>query len=74
MPDFLCNVGAAGGVFLPPGRYYVSVDSGPRLLHGTLARRPYRLRSWVNDVRPPNIDADHETDLRGPPDDRRARA
>ena len=28
MPDFLFNVGAAGAVFLPPQRYFVSVDSG----------------------------------------------
>ena len=34
MPDFLFNVGAAGGVFLPAGRYYVSVDSGRDLFTG----------------------------------------
>ena len=28
LPDFLYSIGAAGGVFLPPGRYFVSVDSG----------------------------------------------
>ena len=55
MPDFLFNVGAAGGVFLPPGRYYVSVDSGHDLFSGRPLHGPYTLRSWVNDVRPPNI-------------------
>ena len=55
MPDFLRNVGAAGGVFLPPGRYYVSVDSGRDFFTGRSLAGPYRLRSWVNDVRPPNI-------------------
>ncbi len=55
MPDFLFNVGAAGGVFLPPGRYYVSVDSGRDLFTGRSLAGPYVLRSWVNDVRPPNI-------------------
>ena len=55
MPDFLFNVGAAGGVFLPPGRYYVSVDSGRDLFSGRSLAGAYRLRSWVNDVRPPNV-------------------
>ena len=56
MPDFLRNVGAAGGVFLPPGRYYVSVDSGRDFFTGRSLAGPYRLRSWVNDVKPPNIE------------------
>jgi minor extracellular serine protease Vpr len=55
MPDFLFNVGAAGGVFLPAGRYYVSVDSGRDLFTGRSLAGPYTLRSWVNDVKPPNI-------------------
>jgi hypothetical protein len=55
MPDFLFNVGAAGGVFLPPGRYYVSVDSGRDLFTGRSLAGRYTLRSWVNDVRPPNV-------------------
>jgi minor extracellular serine protease Vpr len=55
MPDFLFNTGAAGGVFLPPGRYFVSVDSGRDLFSGRSLAGPYRLRSWVNDVRPPNV-------------------
>jgi minor extracellular serine protease Vpr len=55
MPDFLFNVGAAGGVFLPPGRYYVSVDSGRDPFSGRSLAGRYTLRSWVNDVRPPNV-------------------
>ena len=55
MPDFLMNVGAAGAVFVPPGRYYVSVDSGRDLFTGRSLAGPFVLRSWVNDVRPPNI-------------------
>ena len=38
LPDFLYSIGAAGGVFLPPGRYYVSVDSGRDLFTRALAR------------------------------------
>jgi hypothetical protein len=55
LPDFLYSVGAAGGVFLPPGRYYVSVDSGRDLLTGRSLAGRYTLRSWVNDVRPPTV-------------------
>ncbi len=39
LPDFLYSIGAAGGVFLPPGKYYVSVDSGRDLVHRPFARR-----------------------------------
>jgi hypothetical protein len=55
MPDFLSNVGAAGGIFLPAGRYYVSVDSGRDLFSGRSLAGPYVLRSWVDDVRPPTV-------------------
>jgi hypothetical protein len=55
MPDFLFNTGTAGGVFLPAGRYYVSVDSGRNLFTGRPLAGKYTLRSWVNDVKPPNI-------------------
>ena len=55
LPDFLYSVGAAGGVFLPPGRYYVSVDSGRDLFTGRSLAGRYTLRSWVNDVRPPTV-------------------
>ncbi len=55
LPDFLYSIGAAGGVFLPPGRYYVSVDSGRDLFTGRSLAGPYTLRSWVNDVKPPTV-------------------
>jgi subtilisin family serine protease len=55
LPDFLYSFGAAGGVFLPPGRYYVSVDSGRDLFTGRPLAGRYTLRSWVNDVRPPTV-------------------
>jgi hypothetical protein len=55
LPDFLYSIGAAGGVFLPPGRYYVSVDSGRDLFTGRPLAGPYVLRSWVNDVKPPVV-------------------
>ncbi|HLF68255.1 MAG TPA: S8 family serine peptidase [Gaiellaceae bacterium] len=55
MPDFAFSIGASGGVFLPPGRYYVSVDSGRDLFTGRSLAGPYELRSWVNDVRPPVV-------------------
>jgi subtilisin family serine protease len=55
MPDFIFNVGAAGVVFPPAGRYYVVVDSGrDPFTNRSLAGR-YVLRSWVNDVKPPNV-------------------
>ena len=55
LPDFLYSIGAAGGVFLPPGRYYVSVDSGRDLFTGRSLGGRYTLRSWVNDVKPPTV-------------------
>jgi minor extracellular serine protease Vpr len=55
LPDFLYSIGTAGGVFLPPGRYFVSVDSGRDLFSGRSLAGPYTLRSWVNDVRPPTV-------------------
>jgi hypothetical protein len=55
MPDFLFSIGASGGVFLPPGRYFVSVDSGRDPFSGRSLAGPYTLRSWVNDVRPPRV-------------------
>ena len=39
LPDFSTRSALRGGVFLPPGRYYVSVDSGRDLFTGQLARR-----------------------------------
>ena len=55
LPDFLYSIGTAGGVFLPPGRYFVSVDSGRDLFNGRPLAGRYTLRSWVNDVRPPTV-------------------
>jgi minor extracellular serine protease Vpr len=55
LPDFLYSIGAAGGVFLPPGRYYISVDSGRDLFSGRALAGRYTLRSWINDVRPPTV-------------------
>jgi minor extracellular serine protease Vpr len=55
MPDFLFSIGASGGVFLPAGRYYVSVDSGRDLFTGKPLHGPFVLRSWVNDVKPPKV-------------------
>jgi hypothetical protein len=55
LPDFLYSIGAAGGVFLPPGRYYVSVDSGRDLFTARPLAGRYTLRSWVNDVKPPVV-------------------
>jgi hypothetical protein len=55
LPDFLYSIGASGGVFLPAGRYYVSVDSGRDLFTGRSLAGPYVLRSWVNDVKPPVV-------------------
>ncbi len=56
MPDFLFSIGASGGVFLPAGRYYVSVDSGRDPFTGKPQHGPYVLRSWVNDVKPPRVE------------------
>jgi hypothetical protein len=55
LPDFLYSIGASGGVFLPAGRYYVSVDSGHDAFSGRPQAGPFVLRSWVNDVKPPNV-------------------
>ena len=43
-------------MFLPAGRYYVSVDSGHDLFTGRSLAGPYTLRSWVNDVKPPRVE------------------
>ena len=55
LPDFLYSIGTSGGVFLPPGRYYVSVDSGRDPFTGRPLAGPYVIRSWVNDVKPPTV-------------------
>jgi subtilisin family serine protease len=67
LPDFLYSIGAAGSVFLPPGRYYVSVDSGRDLFSGRSLAGPYTLRAWVNDVKPPVVKVLTKTLSRGRP-------
>ena len=55
MYDFSTDIGAAGASFPKVQRFYVSVDSGSdAFTHRALPGR-YVLRSWVNDVRPPQI-------------------
>jgi minor extracellular serine protease Vpr len=51
--DFGLPIGAAGVVFPSLRRYYVAVDSSQDLFTGRALRGRYRLRYWVNDVRPP---------------------
>jgi hypothetical protein len=48
-------IGAAGSVFTQPGTYYVSVDSGRDEFTNRSLAGTFRLRSWVNDMRPPTI-------------------
>jgi len=55
LPDFHSDVGAAGASFPKLTTFYVAVDSGADpFTHRSLAGA-YRLRSWVNDVRPPKV-------------------
>jgi minor extracellular serine protease Vpr len=52
---FRLDIGAAGASFPRTQRFYVAVDSGSDpFSHRSLAGS-YRLRSWVDDVRPPKI-------------------
>jgi hypothetical protein len=51
--DFGLPIGAAGVVFPSLRRYYVAVDSSQDLFTGRALRGRYRLRYWVNDLRPP---------------------
>jgi subtilisin family serine protease len=67
LEDFLFSIGASGGVFLPPGRYYVSVDSGRDLFTGRPLHGPYTLRSWVDDVKPPTVELITKTISSGRP-------
>ena len=53
--SFQIPVGAAGSVFALPGTYYVAVDSGRDEFTGARRAGSFRLRSWVNDVRPPRV-------------------
>ena len=53
--DFGLPIGAAGTVFPRLKRYYVSVDSTQDIYTRKPLRGRYRLRYWVNDLRPPRI-------------------
>jgi minor extracellular serine protease Vpr len=48
-------IGAAGAIFAQPGTYYVSVDSGRDEFTNRRQAGTFRLRSWVNDLRPPTL-------------------
>ena len=48
-------IGAAGAIFAQPGTYFVAVDSGRDEFTNQRRAGTYRLRSWVNDLRPPTI-------------------
>ena len=53
--DYGLAIGSAAAVFPRLKRYYVSVDSTQDLYTGRALRGRYRLRYWVNDLRPPRI-------------------
>jgi hypothetical protein len=53
--DFGLPIGAAGVIFPSLKRYYVAVDSTQDLFTGKALRGRYRLRYWVNDLRPPVV-------------------
>jgi minor extracellular serine protease Vpr len=55
MSDFSFDIGAAGASFPKVQRFYVSVDSGSDDFTHRSLPGGYVLRSWVNDVRPPQI-------------------
>jgi hypothetical protein len=48
-------IGAAGAIFAQPGTYYVSVDSGRDEFTNNRLAGTFRLRSWINDLRPPTF-------------------
>jgi minor extracellular serine protease Vpr len=53
--DFGLSISAAGVIFPSLRRYYVVVDSTQDLFTGRALRGRYRLRYWVNDLRPPVV-------------------
>lgn len=53
--DYGLAIGAAATVFPRLKRYYVSVDSAQDVFTRKPLRGRYRLRYWVNDLRPPRI-------------------
>jgi hypothetical protein len=55
MFDWRSDIGAAGASFPKLQTFYVAVDSGTDPFTHRSFAGTYRLRSWVNDVRPPKI-------------------
>jgi hypothetical protein len=53
--DYGLAIGAAAAVFPRLKSYYVAVDSTQDLYTGRPLRGRYRLRFWVNDLRPPRL-------------------
>jgi hypothetical protein len=53
--DYGLPISAAGVEFPRLKRYYVAVDSAQDLYTGKPLRGRYRLRYWVNDLRPPRV-------------------
>ena len=53
--DYGLAIGAAGVMFPSLRRYYVAVDSTQDLFTGRALRGSYRLRYWVNDLKPPVV-------------------
>ena len=53
--DYLDPIGAAGSSFPRQQTFYVAVDSGRDRFNGRSLAGRYILRSWVNDVTPPNV-------------------
>ena len=53
--DFGLSISAAGVIFPSLRRYYVVVDSTQDLFTGKALRGRYRLRYWVNDLKPPVV-------------------
>jgi minor extracellular serine protease Vpr len=55
MADWHTDIGAAGASFPKLETFYVAVDSGSDPFTQRSLAGAYRLRSWVNDVRPPRV-------------------
>jgi hypothetical protein len=53
--DYGLAIGAAATVFPRLKRYYVAVDSTQDVYTGRSLKGRYRLRYWVNDLRPPKL-------------------
>ena len=53
--DYPLDIGAAAAIFPRTKAYYVAVDSGRDEFTGRRLGGSYVLRSWVDDVRPPQV-------------------